>query len=79
MTNYHDFISGKCVKCGTADGTDDECHAWVVQIQDGDDVEEIGYAETSEQASALAMEHGYSGNPKLYARLDYCEWHVGFE
>lgn len=81
----------ECIKCGATRSnephegdqphheTDDEqCPAWVVQIPDGDGTEEIGYAETAEQAQELAKLRGYDETPTLYARLDYCEWHVGF-
>lgn len=52
---------------------------WVVQIQaDDGGSETIGRASTAEQAADLAAQHGVTGEVELYARLDYCEWHVGF-
>ena len=50
----------------------------VVQIPDGDGSRDIGYALTAEEACALALQHGIDAPAELYARLDYCEWHVGF-
>lgn len=52
-------------------------HAVQIPSADGGS-ETIGYAATAEEASELAKRHGVNATAELYARLDYCEWHVGF-
>ena len=60
-------------------GDEIENTKWAVQItaDDGSSVT-IGEASTAEEAVELARQHGVDAPAELYARLDACEWHVGF-